>query len=211
MTNTTDVTFRPAGPEDGEASAPLIHAAGPEAFDYIFHTARTDAFGFLRNALPRREGEFGHGIHVVGVRNGRIVACGAGWAGAGGAGLLHATALSILRYMGLRDTPGAFRRGLQVHSLMPDAGPGEYYIGHLGVDPAQRGRGIGAAMLAYLMAPVRTGRAHTAVLDVSMENPRAQALYERLGFRVTKTRDWTFENARARVPGHRRMSMAIAP
>ena len=43
------------------------------------------------------------------------------------------------------------------------------------------------------------------VLDVAVSNPRAQALYERLGFAVTGERASSLANAQGAVPGHRRM------
>jgi len=40
-------------------------------------------------------------------------------------------------------------------------------------------------------------------------NPRAQALYERLGFVVTEERKSTLRNAHATVPDHRRMVLPL--
>ena len=48
-----------------------------------------------------------------------------------------------------------------------------------------------------------------AALDVSVENPRAQALYERLDFEVTEECMSKLENSTARVPDHRRMEIAL--
>ena len=205
MSNTMAVRFRLSGPHDAAPSAPLAYASGPSSFDYVFTTARTDARAFLGHALALRPGEFGYATHVVGELAGRVVACGAGWHGGSGVGFWLATATQVVRYMGLRGTAGAYRRGMQAESVMPGPQPGEYYVGHLGVDPAWRGRGIGEALIAHLLTPERTRGARTAVLDVSAENPRAQALYERLGFRVTQTRHSSFASAYGRIPTHRRM------
>jgi ribosomal protein S18 acetylase RimI-like enzyme len=100
---------------------------------------------------------------------------------------------------------GLVRRGLRAEAVMPGPRRGEYYIGHLGVAPALRGCGIGAALLRHLLeAGLATGAAR-AVLDVSVENPRAEALYAKLGFRVAATRPSDVASAFGRVPGHRRM------
>jgi len=45
------------------------------------------------------------------------------------------------------------------------------------------------------------------ILDVSEENPRAKALYERLGFVVTKKYDSTLKNKFSYVPNHFRMEL----
>jgi ribosomal protein S18 acetylase RimI-like enzyme len=51
----------------------------------------------------------------------------------------------------------------------------------------------------------------TAALDVAVGNPRAQALYERLGFVVAAERVSTLRNAQATVANHRRMELPLAP
>jgi ribosomal protein S18 acetylase RimI-like enzyme len=205
-----DVRFRPSHAKDAAASAPLVRSSGPESFDYVFTTPRTSALAFLRHALALGEGEFGFGTHVVGERDGRIVACGAGWRGGPGWRFWLTTARPVIAYMGLRATPGAYRHGMQAESVMPSPKRDEYYIGHLGVDPELQGQGIGEAMVAYLLTPDRVAGCRVAVLDVSIENPRAQALYERLGFRVTATRPSAFVHAHGRIPTHRRMAKALS-
>jgi ribosomal protein S18 acetylase RimI-like enzyme len=202
------VIFRQSRASDAASSAPLAHASGPESFDYVFTTKRAGSIDFLRYALARPAGEFGYGVHVVGEDDGRIVASGGGWAG-GSAPFGRATFASIAGFVPVLAMPAMLKRGMQALSVMPDPVAGEYYIGHLGVDPAMRGRGIGEAMVRHLLeAAARTG-AERAVLDVSVENPRAQSLYERLGFVVTATRESQFANAFGRIPGHRRMERAV--
>ena len=203
-----DLRFRISRAEDAQASAPLVHASGPESFDYVFTTARGTATAFLAYALARPGGEFGYGTHVVAELDGRVVACGAGWTH-GGARFALATAMPAAAWLGVRATPGAYRRGMQAETVMPPPAPGEYYVGHLGVDPALRGRGIGEALVDYLLDPARVAGCRVAVLDVSAENPRAQALYTRLGFTVTATRNSAFANAYGRVPAHRRMEREL--
>jgi ribosomal protein S18 acetylase RimI-like enzyme len=203
-----NVTFRPSRAEDAAASAPLAHASGPESFDYVFTTRKAAAVDFLRHALARPGGEFGYGVHIVGEAGGRIVASGGGWPG-GGAAFGRASLASILGFVPVASLPAMWKRGAQAVSVMPDPVAGEFYIGHLGVDPAMRGQGIGEAMVRYLLTQAAQSGAARAVLDVSVENPRAQALYERLGFSVMATRDSQFANAFGRIPGHRRMEIFV--
>lgn len=54
-------------------------------------------------------------------------------------------------------------------------------ISDLMVHPTHRGQGIGTAMIQYLMASVPS-RANCVELGVAESNPRALALYRRLGF-----------------------------
>ena len=103
------VRFRVSRAEDAQASAPLVHASGPESFDYVFASARGSAVPFLTYTLGRSGGEFGYGTHVVAELYGRVVACGAGWTH-GGARFALATAWPAVSYLGLREIPGAYRR-----------------------------------------------------------------------------------------------------
>ena len=62
----------------------------------------------------------------------------------------------------------------------------ELYIDGLAVAAAARGQGIGSRLLAEIAATARRGGLGFVRLDVVDTNPRAQALYERLGYTVTR-------------------------
>ncbi len=63
-----------------------------------------------------------------------------------------------------------------------EARPGELYIDSLATLPPYRGTGIGRTLLQYWIERA-TELELTTTLAVSPENPRALALYQRLGFR----------------------------
>jgi ribosomal protein S18 acetylase RimI-like enzyme len=99
-------------------------------------------------------------------------------------------------------------RGLRVERVIPPPSRGLHYLAHLGVSPELRGQGIGRALVGYLIAQgLEQGRQRLA-LDVACSNPRAQALYERLGFAVTEERRSRLANTQGVVPDHRRMERA---
>jgi ribosomal protein S18 acetylase RimI-like enzyme len=66
--------------------------------------------------------------------------------------------------------------------LIVDRRPAEIYLGRIAIDPAYQGLGIGSALIRDLLAEA-AGRGVPLLLDVLVVNTRAQALYERLGFR----------------------------
>lgn len=198
------VTFRPAAPADVEAAVPLIYSSGPGAFDYVFAAGRPGrALDFLRYAFVRGGGEFGWRNHVAALAEGRVVGIGAGWDSSTALRFLLAAACQIFGFYGPVAAWGVILRGLKVESVIRPPKAGEFYIGHLGIDPALRSRGVGARLVAHLLATPLRGR--IAVLDVAAGNPRAQALYQRLGFAVTTTCVSRLGNRDGKVDDHHRM------
>ncbi|MET1080572.1 MAG: N-acetyltransferase [Pseudomonas sp.] len=183
------LSFRPAQPGDADQAVPLIYSSGPAAFDYVFrHPRRGSAEDFLRSAFSSPQGEFSYRLHQLALLDGRVVACG--MARAGGSNLAHTLAAlgQILRFYGPRHAAGVIRRGLQVERTVQPPKAGVFYLGHLGVDPALRAQGLGQALILELLRQGLHQGLPTAALDVAASNPRAEALYTRLGFRTRAER-----------------------
>jgi ribosomal protein S18 acetylase RimI-like enzyme len=64
---------------------------------------------------------------------------------------------------------------------------GYVYIGRLAVLPAQRGRGIGAALVGFIEALAEAEGLPEARLCVRQSLPRNLEFYQRLGYKVTAT------------------------
>ncbi|NUM47588.1 MAG: GNAT family N-acetyltransferase, partial [Anaerolineales bacterium] len=84
-----------------------------------------------------------------------------------------------------------------------------HYIAHLGVAPEWQSKGIGGRLIEHFLEGGKKLGRTTAALDVSVVNPRAQRLYERLGFVVKHERVSTLKNEFGTVPNHRRMERAL--
>jgi ribosomal protein S18 acetylase RimI-like enzyme len=209
MSSTTPITFRPARPADADAAIPLILSSGPDAFNYVFRTATQEPSAFLRRAFTDGAGEFGYRNHVVGASEGHVVAAGAGWSSASNFAFSLAAARQFIAFFGPLLTPLVILRGLRTEAIIRPPAAGEWYVGHLGVDPARRGQGIGEALIAHLLAAGTEAGFHKAILDVAITNPRAEALYARLGFQVTVERASTLHRPEGFVPGSRRMERPI--
>jgi ribosomal protein S18 acetylase RimI-like enzyme len=209
MSNAPPVTFRPARANDAEAAIPLILSSGPEAFNYVFANPHQSPVDFLRYAFPSGGGQFGFRNHVVGEIDGQVVAAGAGWTSATNLSFMLAAVGQFLPVFGPLGTAPVIIRGLRTEAVIRPPAAGEFYVGHLGVAPDHRGQGIGEALIAHLLAIGATTGRSRAVLDVSVENPRAQALYTRLGFRVTAERPSSLRRDAGYVPSHRRMERAV--
>jgi ribosomal protein S18 acetylase RimI-like enzyme len=60
----------------------------------------------------------------------------------------------------------------------------EVYVREIQILPAWQGQGVGTSVLQYIIKHAE-GRGAAVALSVVPANPRAQTLYERLGFAVT--------------------------
>ncbi len=205
-----DIQFRRATVEDVEAAVPLILSSGPDTFNYVFsHRTRMDATAFLHRAFVTGKGEFGYQNQHVGVHDGNVIALGAGYSGREMLAFSVAALQQILGCYGLIGGVQVLRRGLQAERIVQPPKGDEHYIAHLGVAPEYRGRGIGEQLVQHLLEDGKSRGRTLATLDVSMLNPRAEALYERLGFIVTRELVSNYENETARIPSHRRMEVPI--
>lgn len=205
-----NLDIRPARPEDAEAAVPLIYSSGPAAFDFVFsHNTKTNALDFLRRAFRRKPSEFGYGMHYVVELDGDVVGAGGHFSGDDALSFsLHALR-NIIGCYGPIAGAAVIRRGLQIEQIVKLPARGEHYIAHLGVTPDLQSRGVGRKLVEFLLNEGRKLGRRKASLDVSCENPRAQALYERMGFVVTEEIPSNLQNAAGRVPAHRRMELTI--
>lgn len=74
------------------------------------------------------------------------------------------------------------------HMLQQDYPAGTVYIANLAVDSAYRGRRIGTQLLQRCLTNAAATGATAAFISVDIDNPRAQKLYESLGFEVVSVK-----------------------
>lgn len=207
---TMNLILRPAVADDTEAALPLLYNSGPEVFDYVFeHPARGTALDFLSHAFADGAGEFGHRNHTVAVVDGRLVGIGAGFGRKEAYRSALGTERQIWAFYGVRHCLEVTRRGLRLERVLEAPTGPMQYISHLAVAPDWQSQGIGSRLVEHFLARGRALGRTVAALDVSVANPRAQALYERLGFVVTRERASDLRNAYGAVPDHRRMERAV--
>lgn len=78
-------------------------------------------------------------------------------------------------------------RATLLQLLNNDVEADRFLLDGLCVSPAARGQGVGTALLEAIAAEGRARGFATLRLDVVDSNPRARALYERLGFTIART------------------------
>ena len=84
------------------------------------------------------------------------------------------------------DQPVAFIAAGVLH--LPDSDQPVGWISQVGVDPAWRGRGLGAGLLTSVLAAFQREGFAAVGLHVNIDNPNAIQLYERLGFELVGRR-----------------------
>ena len=204
-----DLQFRRAVPSDVEEAIPLIYSSGPHEGDYVCVVGRHTTVDFLRIAFVGVSNLYGCGAHAVAVLDGHVVGIGAFRNGAKYNRETLETVGPILRVYGPLTGLGVFRRAMHLNKLMPPPKKDELIIQDLGVREDMRGKGIGTALLTHQIELARSQGFRRCILDVAVTNPRAQALYERLGFRVVKERKWHIKGSAVRVPDQRRMELTM--
>jgi ribosomal protein S18 acetylase RimI-like enzyme len=73
------------------------------------------------------------------------------------------------------------------HELFPPVADDELYVSRVGVDPAQRGQGIGRALVGAAIDAFRDQHPVACRLDVSADNASAIRAYEAAGLAVIST------------------------
>jgi GNAT superfamily N-acetyltransferase len=208
--NPAILIFRGAVPSDVSDAVPLIYSSGPAAFDYVFNIGgKRSAQDFLRFAYLQGRGEFGWRAHRVAEISGQVAAAAAAFDGRAVLRFTTVSALQILRFYGPIHAWGVMVRGLRTEAIIRPPRADEYYLCHVGVREELRGQGIGARFMRNLLQGLDADRHRCATLDVAVTNPRAQLLYERLGFVVEARRSSELQNRRGRVSDHYRMSRAM--
>lgn len=172
-----------------EEVAALVYDTDPLYFSLVFGRSRAEAVRRIQEVICGGGSAFGRENITCAVRDGRVVgirillapdAPGIAeefFAIARAAGL--ATALRFLIAEWLLFAP---------HYLERHA---EYHITNLSVVPAERGRGVGAALLDDAIRRVRPEGGGRILLNVIEPNPAAVQLYAKKGFRtLSRHRAW---------------------
>lgn len=174
-----------------EEVAGLIYDTEPTYFPLVFGRDREKALLRIENLILAGGNAFGYENITCAVQAGRVAAILAMQA-PDAPGLLE-EAFTIARAAGpVTAIRFLFAEWLifAPHYLKRAPEP-EYYVSNLAVAPAERGRGVGAALLEDAVRTARSRGGRKIVLSVIAPNPPAVRLYKRTGFRTVSThRAW---------------------
>ena len=203
---TEDIRFRPCVPEDVEQAIPLIMASGPTSFNYVFTNDKLKAVDFLKHAFIREGGEFSFDNHHAILLNKKLVGIGAAFSGIKAKSFMVKDFLNIVRFYKFGALP-VMIRGLRTEQVVKSPVKGEICLGHLAIDEKERSKGYGEKLIQFLIENADKKESDYFVLDVSEENPKAQKLYERIGFKLSTHIHSKLKNNFGYVANHFRMEI----
>lgn len=182
-----DIEIRAAKHSEQGNVAELMYSSGADMYDYVYTTPTKHALDYIRYELPTVRGMCSHKLLTVAEHNGKVVATGTFYDRQQYKQMSNSATVNLLRFYGIRVLPRILR-ALDSMKLMRPPKPDELYLANFGVAPELRGMGIGSKLLKHKIAQAQQQGYRIVSLDVSTKNPKAEALYDRLGFAVTKSK-----------------------
>lgn len=204
-----NIEIRPSRPEDAAAVAPYIYSSGPYSFNCVLASDETVVLPFICDAFSIGVGELQYGNHVTVTKQGAVVGCGAVLAPNPSIWDSIRAFRHVAGRFGIARSVGIVRRGLAFEKIVQPPKGDLWILAHLGVDERLRGQRIGAQLIHHLIDSVRQRGGQRVGLDVALINPKAEALYKRLGFQVTDERRSNLSNEFGTVPDFHRMEMSL--
>ncbi|WP_052685221.1 GNAT family N-acetyltransferase [Lentzea aerocolonigenes] len=177
------MTIRPARRTD-TGVAELQHGSAPDLLDEVFGA---DVLAFLARDFRYGRGIYGFRQQLVVDVGGAVAASCTVYRGGRAGTLSAATALTVVRHYGAAAAR-VLRRSLAVGAAFSPPARDGLLLANLCTAESVRGQGIGTALVEHVVALARASGSGVVELDVSTANPRAQLLYERLGFEVAGER-----------------------
>ena len=198
--------IRPAHPQDTGPIAELMYSSGTELYDYIFQTKDHTAIEFINYEFHSGQGFCGHKNVTVAVNESNTVyGTGCFYDGHEYNKLVIGTLKNVFRFYPILQVLSVLRKMMHTSSVMPPPGKNELYLANFGVNPEARGQGIGSLMINHQREIAEQRGYKIFSLDVADNNPRAEALYRRLGYQQVAEK--TFTVANAGIPNAKKMEI----
>ena len=186
-----NITLRPAIATDVEWGAPLLFAAGPALFSYVFASPPEIAAGILQRAFAYPNHAFSYEytqvVEVADQPAGLMI----GYTGKVKRQVDDRIHRVMARILPLTKLPQILVNVADLTRIKQDVAFDAYYILSLSIAPDFRQRGLGTALLGEIEMQAQEEGCRSICLDVTYKNTAARALFERLGYQITcsKTSD----------------------
>jgi ribosomal protein S18 acetylase RimI-like enzyme len=204
-----NVAMRRARPDDVASVVELIYSAAPDAYRFLYAIKGADARDYIRYEFQRDTGFLGAAAHTVAVADGEVVGIGSFYTQPEYQLLSSQQAKNFIARFGWWEFLRMMPRGLRIQRGVSKPTDGQLYVANLGVKSELRSKGIGRALIECAAQRARTQGLAALVLNVSAQNPRAENLYQRLGFAVTGVNVAKNKPGKVQLPSSKSMLKAI--
>lgn len=201
--------IRRARKDDKGDIAGLMYSAGKELYDFIYATDKASATDYIRFEYASGRGFCGYHNVTVAVQDDTVVATGCFYDGLDYITLFAGTLANMLQFYGPAKVLPVLRRAKHIGSVMAKPARDELYLSNFGVSPALRGQGIGSALINSQVTIARKKGYRLFSLDVADTNPKAEALYARLGLNVVSAKRFTGKREGIVVPSCKKMELVF--
>jgi N-acetylglutamate synthase-like GNAT family acetyltransferase len=165
--------IRKATPEDSKSIAYLLMLAMEDiAYAFITEKSYDKATQFLSAMASEKGNQYSYENCWVAENEEEIIAVASLYDG----GKLHELRKPVANYI-----KEHFNRDFNPED---ETQAGEIYIDCVGVNPNQQGKGIGSKIFAFLIEEYVIKQKQTLGLLVDYDNPKAEKLYLKLGFKI---------------------------
>lgn len=210
MSKVTNLTIRPARPDDAPLAAELLYQSMLWEGDYMLGCDRRHpVLETLIGLFLFADGRLSYRYAFIAEKDNQIAGLLVAYPAEAVLRLDMATGRYLFRHFSLAALVRLVWRTLAIAG--PEIGHGENYISNMAVLPLFRGQGIGSLLLAFAEDLTRAAGLSRVSLCVDMDNDGAFRLYQRTGYRVVLTH---FYKPRAIPPasqGYRRMVKILSP
>lgn len=181
------VEIRPARKNDAGPIAELMYSSGADMYDYVYKTKGKHPLDYIATEFSKGKGMCSYKLLTVAVLDGEVVGTGTFYDRAGYKKLSSESLGNLLRFYGFAVLP-RMQRAMDSMKLMKPPKHDELYLANFGVSAKVRSTGIGTRLLQSKIAQAKEQGYRIVSLDVSTQNPKAEALYHRLGFAITDSK-----------------------
>ena len=199
-----EIEIRTARENDTGPISQLMYSAGTDVYDYLYQDLAID---YLNHEFKSGKSFAGFNNVTVAAMEGEVIATGCFYDGKAFETLILGGIENKQTFFEGQALLDVFERSKHMGSIMKAPRQDELYLSNFGVSPALRGKGIGTKMLEHKIEQARKEGYSIFSLDVSTNNPKGQALYERMGLKVVD--ELTFSDPNAGISPARRMELVL--
>jgi len=170
--------------DDSTSIFEMIYSSGPDLYDFLYLSSNKSAKEYIAFEFKSGRGFGGYQNVTVITDGNEILGTGCFYSGKAVKDLISGTIKNIFKFYGVFAGFKIIFRMRHIKLIIKEPLDDELYLSNFGVDKNMRGTGIGRYFLMEKIAEARDQGYRIISLDVSDQNPRAEKLYESLGFEL---------------------------